>query len=196
MSSDAPQSKQKSTRDRLTEAMIRVIGSEGMHAASVRTVAREAGCNEAVLYQHFPSKAAMQEAIYEDIVSEMAEEKRRLATTGNDVRTFIRSWIEVTYHNYDQRPDAFAYALLTFPPVVRSENPISDVQSRIFIDALASMSPPNEFRIRNDSIAIAVFRSTLLGIPYEIHMKRLDGPASDYAADVAQMAESIILQPI
>ena len=196
MSSDTTQSNLKSTRDRLTEAMIRVIGSEGMHAASVRTIAREAGCNEAVLYQHFPSKAAMQEAIYEDIVSEMAEEKRLLATTGNDVRTFIRSWIEVTFRNYDQRPDAFAYALLSFPPVVRSENPISDVQSRIFIDALASLSPPNGFRVRNDSIAIAIFRSTLLGIPYEIHMKRLDGPARDYATDVARMAESIILQPI
>lgn len=195
MSSEATQSKLKSTRDRLTEAMIRVIGSEGMHAASVRTIAKEAGCNEAVLYQHFPSKAAMQEAIYEDIVSEMAEEKRRLATQSNDVRTFIQMWIEVTYRNYDQRPDAFAYALLSFPPVVRSENPISDVQSRIFIDALASLNPPNGFRVRNDSIAIAIFRSTLLGIPYEIHMKRLKGPASNYADDVARVGESIILQP-
>ena len=52
-----------STRDRLVRAMIDVVGSDGLAAASVRTIARRAGCNEAVLYQHFPSKLAMQQSL-------------------------------------------------------------------------------------------------------------------------------------
>lgn len=195
MSSDEPKTQLKSTRDRLTEAMIRVIGSEGMHAASVRTIAREAQCNEAVLYQHFPSKSAMQEAIYEEIVSEMAEEKRLLVQTATDLSEFLSMWVEVTYRNYDRRPDAFAYALLTFPPVMRMENPISDIQTRLFNEALQSLKPPAGFRARSDSVTITSFRSILLGIPNEIHMKLLKGPAISYAKEISRLAELIIFEP-
>ena len=195
MTSKTAPDKSQSTRDRLTAAMIRVIGSEGMQAASVRTIAREAGCNEAVLYQHFPSKAAMQEAIYEEIVSEMAEEKTQLVDRCADIRSFIISWIEVTYHNYDRRPDAFAYALLSFPPVMRTENPISDLQSGIFIDAIAALNSPPGFTARTDAIAMSTFQATLLGIPLQIHLNRMEGPAISHAQDVAKMAEAIILQP-
>ena len=68
-------------------AMIKVVGSEGLQAASVRTIAKAAGCNEAVLYQHFSSKLAMQQAIYEEIVTEMANEKQEIARTSEDPRT-------------------------------------------------------------------------------------------------------------
>ena len=79
-----------STRDRLVRAMIDVVGSDGLAAASVRTIARRAGCNEAVLYQHFPSKLAMQQAIYEEIVVEMAEAKQRIAESAADPASLTR----------------------------------------------------------------------------------------------------------
>ena len=41
----------------------------------MRAVAREAGCNEAMLYQHFKNKAEMQETIFEQIMQKMAKQK-------------------------------------------------------------------------------------------------------------------------
>ena len=187
--------KSVSTRDRLTAAMIRVIGSDGLHAASVRTIAREAGCNEAVLYQHFPSKAAMLEAIHEEIVTKMADEKSRLVASTKDVRSLIHAWIEVTYTNFDRNPDAFAYALLSFPPVVHKENPTSDIQSRILLNALESLEPPEGFTTRTDTLSLVAFRSLLLGIPREIHLGSMQEPAIRHATSIARMAESILFKP-
>ena len=47
-SADKRDIKQAGTRERLMAAMVQVVGSEGLHAASVRTIAKLAGCNEAV----------------------------------------------------------------------------------------------------------------------------------------------------
>jgi AcrR family transcriptional regulator len=176
--------------------MIRVIGSQGMHAASVRAIAREAECNEAVLYQHFPGKAAMQETIFEDIVSGMSEQKKALLDSPGKVEDLISAWIRLTYQYYDETPNAFAYALLSFPSVVPQDHPMQQLQSTLFRSALKQSSCDKGFRIRTDEVALTQFRAALLGIPRSLHIGRMEGIAEDHVEDVARICEAILIEAI
>ena len=186
----------RDTRGRLVNAMIRVIGSQGMHTASVRTIAREAECNEAVLYKHFPGKAAMQETIFEDIVSGMSEQKRALLNRPGKVEDLISAWIQLTYQYYDETPNAFAYALLSFPSVVPQDHPMQQLQSNLFKAALEQSTCKEGFRIRTDEVALTQFRAALLGIPRSLHIGRMEGLAADHVKDVSRVCQAILIEPI
>lgn len=173
--------------------MIKVVGSEGLHAASVRTIARAAGCNEAVLYQHFPSKLAMQQAIYEEIVQEMANEKREIARTNDEPAKFIERWVETTYRFYDQKPYAFAYVYLSYPPVLPTDPSFVGLNSRIFLEAMKAMTAPAGHEIDISPGNFSVFRAALLGPPRDIHSGDLPGNAGDYAEDAARGACAILI---
>lgn len=45
-----------STRDKLLEAAMRVFARDGIHAATTRAIAQEAGVNEVTLFRHFQNK--------------------------------------------------------------------------------------------------------------------------------------------
>lgn len=51
-----------STRDRLIEATFAVVARDGLEAASVKTIAAEAGITPGLLHYHFPTKDALLEA--------------------------------------------------------------------------------------------------------------------------------------
>ena len=193
---NSAQTAPRDTRGRLVNAMIRVIGSQGMHAASVRTIAREAECNEAVLYQHFPGKAAMQETIFEDIVSGMSEQKKALLDNPGKIEDLISSWIRLTYQYYDETPNAFAYALLSFPSVVPQDHPMQQLQSNLFKAALEQSSCAEGFRIRTDEVAVTQFIAALLAIPRSLHIGKMEGLATDHVEDVARVSRAILIEPI
>jgi AcrR family transcriptional regulator len=52
------------TRERLLDAAERVIRTKGLAAASTREIAREAGCADGTLYNHFRDRADLFVAIY------------------------------------------------------------------------------------------------------------------------------------
>ena len=169
-----------STRQRLIDAMIKVVGSEGLQSASVRTIAREAGCNEAVLYQHFPGKIAMQQAIFTEIVTEMAQEKQRLSQQATDARELIERWIAATYAFYDHKPFAFAYVYLSYPPVTPENPSVPGPNTRIFSEAINRLPPPRGHEICFDDTSFAIFTGALLGVPRSIHSGLISGNAMDY----------------
>ena len=177
-------------------AMIKVVGSEGLHAASVRTIARAAGCNEAVLYQHFSSKVAMQQAIYEEIVTEMADEKRKIGETAEDPATLINRWVEATYRFYDRKPYAFAYVYMSYPPVRPTDPSFIGLNSRIFLGAMEGMTPPDGHLIDLSPGNFAVFRAGLLGPPREIHSGEIPGNALDYVTEGSRCARAILIKPL
>ena len=183
----------ETTRDRLVRAMIEVVGSDGLAAASVRTIARRAGCNEAVLYQHFPSKLAMQQAIYEEIVTEMAEAKRRIAESATDLPTLIDGWVRESYRFYDLNPAAFAYVYLSFPQLPLSDPAIATQNSRLFMAAFDRLDPTLARRMESEPTILAMAKSVMLSIPREIHEGLLEGPAIDHADEVVVATRSIIL---
>ncbi len=185
----------ESTRDRLVRAMIDVVGSDGLAAASVRTIARRAGCNEAVLYQHFPSKLAMQQAIYEEIVVEMAEAKHRIAESATDPAALIDAWVRESYRFYDLNAAAFAYVYLSFPQLPLSDPAIATQNSRLMMSAFERLDPQVAARLKSQPTRLVMAKGVMLSIPREIHEGVLEGPATNHADDVVPMTQSIILGP-
>lgn len=58
----APASDIPSTRDRLIDAAFRVVARDGLEAASVKSIAAEAGITSGLVHYHFPGKEAVLEA--------------------------------------------------------------------------------------------------------------------------------------
>lgn len=56
------------TRAALLEAATRVFGRDGFHAATTKTIAREAGANQALISYHFGSKEGLYFAVVDQIV--------------------------------------------------------------------------------------------------------------------------------
>lgn len=54
------------TRDRILEAAERIMRTKGLAQATTREIAREAGCSEGTLYNHFESKEALFLAVLRD----------------------------------------------------------------------------------------------------------------------------------
>lgn len=171
----------KGTKERLVDAMIRIIGTDGPHAASVRTIAREAGCNEAVLYQHFPNKAAMQLAIWEEIAADMAAVLEPIAHERNSAEAFVLSWTNAVLAYYDEYPNAFAFAVFTFPPINAGSGTSFESFDETFFQRVNSAS------LRSDAPAKALVRSIMLGVPREIHLGSLKGPAVSHANRVSEL---------
>lgn len=69
--------------DRLLEAAERVFAREGVEGASLRGIAREAGCDPALIYYHFESKEAMFSALLDRRIPPLAEDLQRLADPGD-----------------------------------------------------------------------------------------------------------------
>lgn len=184
------------TRRRIVDAAIKVVGEKGLHEASVRTIAREAGCNEAVIYHHFENKGAMQEEIFAEVALELAESRRRATEGETDTRSFIRIWIEESYRFYDERPNAFAFTLLAFPSIIGIRSSAYHANSRLFRDSISRLTPPDGRRLDLSPITFSAFRASLIGPPRDIHAGVLEGPAIQYVEPISKIAQGILLPPI
>jgi AcrR family transcriptional regulator len=61
-------------RDRLYATAMRLIGTRGYDATTLRDIAKEAGVSVGLLYRYFPSKQAIVIALYDDLSSEYARQ--------------------------------------------------------------------------------------------------------------------------
>jgi AcrR family transcriptional regulator len=76
-------------RQRLTEALIRVVARDGFAGVSVRSVAAEAGVSGGTVQYHFPTRAQMIRSAMEQ-VSLAVEERLTRAPDREDIRTWTR----------------------------------------------------------------------------------------------------------
>ena len=167
------------TRERLVEALLEIVSSEGMQAASVRKITGRAGCNEAILYQHFRNKDEMLREVFAEIMAQMADEKEGLVEEHPLLDNAVHRWVETTFSFYDRHPDAFAYVLLASPPVVRRPSPLYGRMTRLFGELLDGTEPPEGKRLRREPVVLSMFRGLLMGVPRAIHFGSLDGPGSE-----------------
>src|SRR6185369_2652453 len=63
------------TRDRITEAALRLMDAEGLDAVSMRRVAREVGVEAMSLYNHVRDKDDLLNAVIERVMQEFGERK-------------------------------------------------------------------------------------------------------------------------
>jgi AcrR family transcriptional regulator len=66
---DAP-----ATRDRLIEAAMKVFSRDGLHRATTRVIAVEAGVNEVTLFRHFQSKDGLLAEVMRQVVENASHE--------------------------------------------------------------------------------------------------------------------------
>ncbi|MHA3770461.1 TetR/AcrR family transcriptional regulator [Verrucomicrobiota bacterium sgz303538] len=64
-----PQTNASGTHDRLLSAALTIFSRDGLHGATTRAIAQEAGVNEVTLFRHFQTKERLLEALLTSIVA-------------------------------------------------------------------------------------------------------------------------------
>jgi len=110
------------TRSRILAAADRVMKAQGVQAASVEAVMREAGLTVGGFYAHFPSKEAL---AHEAMLAGMEASVERMLATTHDV-TDPKAWVRALIHTYLAQADdpdlAHACPLtLMLPEVARGD---------------------------------------------------------------------------
>lgn len=83
----------------LLDAAQAVFAREGVQGASIRAIAREAGCDPALIYYHFESKGAMFSALLDRKFPDMLQMLQSIADPEDPRHTAERLWaILQTYH--------------------------------------------------------------------------------------------------
>ncbi|MDE3032647.1 MAG: TetR/AcrR family transcriptional regulator [Acidobacteriota bacterium] len=78
--------------DQLLDAAQVVFAREGLRSASLRAIAREAGCDPALIYYHFDSKEAMLTALLDRRVPPLVEALKGIADPSDLRPTPLRLW--------------------------------------------------------------------------------------------------------
>jgi len=87
--------------DQLLDAAQAVFAQEGLRAASLRAIARQAGCDPALIYYHFDSKEALFAALLQRRFPGVRQEVERLAEAGDQRPTAQRLWeVLLIYHRH------------------------------------------------------------------------------------------------
>lgn len=96
----------RSSADRVVNAARRQFFAHGFRTVSMDDIAAELGMSKKTLYTHFPSKAALVQAIMQEKFAEVEADLSRLKTTGGQtVETTLRNLLDcVQRHTAEIQP--------------------------------------------------------------------------------------------
>jgi AcrR family transcriptional regulator len=174
----------RNRRDELVAAAVRLAARQGVHSASVRDIASEAGVTEGALYRHFDSKDDLCQQAYQQIVAEMIVRATHLPLCQR-----LSQWIRLSYEYFDGYPEAFTYVLLT--PYDFAESDITRRQGRLLTELLTAASRGGEFPESDPVLAMCHFSGIMLNVPRLINEGILEGPATRYVEDVTKAVCSV-----
>jgi AcrR family transcriptional regulator len=87
--------------DHLLDAAQAVFAEEGLRAASLRAIARRAGCDPALIYYHFASKETLFAALLQRRFPQLLEEMKALAAPEDRRPTAERLWgVLLAFHRH------------------------------------------------------------------------------------------------
>lgn len=93
---------------RLLDAAQAVFAREGVQGASIRAIAREAGCDPSLIYYHFENKGAVFGALLDRKFPILLQEVQSIADPKDPRHTAERLWaILQTYHDHLARDAGF-----------------------------------------------------------------------------------------
>lgn len=176
----------RNTRFDLREAAIRLGARDGVHAASIRVIAREAGVTEGAVYKHFQNKDALIRDAYTTIVEEMARDKEVLVKTELPFEHAVGAWVKLTYQYFDGNRDAFSYVLLMPHRMADTLGEIYTKQGELFRSFITRAQQNSQARPMNLDLAVAIFTGCVLNIPRLINEGALEGPAMKYADEITE----------
>lgn len=181
--SDPPQ--RRSTRENLKDAAIRLGVREGIDGASIRTIAREVGITEGAVYKHFANKDELIRVAYTEVVEEMARDKEVLVKADIPFDHAVRAWVKLTYQYFDENAEAFSYVLLMPHRMAETLGDIYTRQGKMFRSFIVRAMHNKQIRTTDPDLGVAMFTGLVLNIPRLINEGALDGPAVDYAEEIA-----------
>ena len=180
------------TRLELQNAAIRLGVREGIHGASVRTIAREAGVTEGAVYKHFGNKDDLIREAYTAIVEEMARDKQVLLKADLPFRHALKAWVKLTFEYFDGNRDAFTYVLLMPHQMAGKLGDIYNKQGDVFRLFLEQAQERGEAKGIDLGLAYALFTGVVLNIPRLINEGVLEGPALKYGDEIAEVVIGLL----
>jgi AcrR family transcriptional regulator len=91
-----------STRQALTEAAIETLKSEGFAGTSARAIAKQAGCNQALIFYHFGSVIELLLAALDDVSARRLARYTEAVADVADVRALVGVAAEIFQEDLDQ----------------------------------------------------------------------------------------------
>lgn len=98
ITTSTPQTAGSATRERLISAAFKVFSRDGLHGATTRAIAQEAGVNEVTLFRHFQTKEGLLEALLTSMVDEAQQEEEQV-----DEAQWSRGSLRVNLLRYAER---------------------------------------------------------------------------------------------
>ncbi len=138
------------TRERLIAAAFRVVARDGLEAASVKAIAADAGLTPGLLHYHFPTKAALLEAVLRVALAnylEVSRQRREATAPGEQIAAYFR-WARVSLgleRDFFKVRLAFAAAALTNPElaaVLRDLNAAAANETALMLAAARGETMP------------------------------------------------------
>ncbi|MFF9812271.1 TetR/AcrR family transcriptional regulator [Streptomyces sp. NPDC014006] len=160
-----PPTSETLTTERILEATEEVLRRHGPAKATVVDVARALGVSHGSVYRHFPTKAALREAVTKRWLDRTSERLAAIAAAEDDPKERLRTWLATLFEAKRQKaggdPELFAtYTVLTDENGTTVGEHIADLTTqltRIVEDGVAS----GAFTAADPAVAArAVFQAT------------------------------------
>jgi len=117
--------------DRILDAAQEVFARDGLRAASLRAIAKQAGCDPALIYYHFDSKEAMFAALLTRRFPPILQEIEVVATEEEARPTVLRLWEIVRIYHRHLKDDPGIRSLIRGEIVHGAEGLADLIQARI-----------------------------------------------------------------
>jgi len=108
--------KNKSRKDRIMDAALRIFAQKGFQDATISEISKEAGVSEATVYENFGTKEELLFAIPEKVTVERIDELEKVLPYIRDAEARIRAIIQGYIQIYGDNPDYSALVLLQLTP--------------------------------------------------------------------------------
>lgn len=166
-------------RLKLIEAGIRVFGSSGYHAATVKGLCQEAGLTERYFYESFSNAEALFTACYLHITDGLRTRLQGvlLSMDDDDMEQTTRTGLTVFFNQFKESPEAARILLVEVLTVNKSLEELSLKTLYSFVDMLEMLAKPLiEQRDKQGRIDSTLLASGLVGsVLYMAARWSLDG---------------------
>ena len=127
----------KLDRATLLAAAQRIFGQAGLEGASMRAIAREAGCDVSLIYYYFENKEAIFSALLDARIPPLVREVRRLANPRDPRSTAEKLWTIIqVFHGH---ADDSGFRSMVRSQIGKGGDGISELLARKMIPAQVAM---------------------------------------------------------
>ena len=163
-------------RAQLLDVARRVFGHSGFHAASMETVAKEAGVTKPILYDHFPSKKDLYLALLDDDLALLHDEVAKALNSPSGNRERIRGGFQAYFDFVDEHAEGFRLLMQeTVGTEAAFRARVANVRDQILkevADLIVRESRGSLDRQRAETVALA-----LIGMVETVAQRDPGGPA-------------------